>query len=77
MEDRSNPLLQEFQELIEYLFHSVTPAFEPFFECPNATWNSNIETQRGNSRCVPATLDVPLRFSRAIDGKLHLHDQSP
>jgi hypothetical protein len=37
MKDRSNPLLQEFQHLIETLFMPVTPASEPRFEYLDAT----------------------------------------
>src|SRR5450755_1674285 len=46
MEDRGNPLLQEFQELIENLFHG------PWLRRLNRP--SRIWIQRGNERWVPA-----------------------
>jgi hypothetical protein len=56
VEDRSNPLLQESQELIEDLFHDRSSALNH---------DSNIGEQRANGSWVPAERNMHPKMWRA------------
>src|SRR5712664_2811190 len=72
MEDRRNPLLQEFQELIENLFHGpwLRRLNRPF-ENPDSTWKRALGSRRANTWMNLFTISrrSPARSTCTIGGQ--------